>query len=88
MRYRLDLLPSALRAYRSLPRRIRVEIAELFIDLIDDPSIGKPLDRELINRFTIPVDGYRLIYKVDEQDRSVLILAIRVRGQDTYLNLA
>ena len=48
-------------------------------------NLGIILKRELTGRYKIRVNGYRLIYKVNEEDKFILILAIRVRGRDTYI---
>ncbi|MCB9159796.1 MAG: type II toxin-antitoxin system RelE/ParE family toxin [Caldilineaceae bacterium] len=36
---------------------------------------------------TIRIDGWRLVYSVNDADQIVLVVAIRQRGPNTYLNL-
>ncbi|MCB0071114.1 MAG: type II toxin-antitoxin system RelE/ParE family toxin [Caldilineaceae bacterium] len=87
MRSRLEIVPSARRVYRTLPARLRSEILDVLADLTLDPYLGEPLQRELVGRYKIRVDGYRIIYKVDEDRNVILILAIKPRGRNTYINL-
>ena len=91
MLYRLRLTPRAQRSFRILPEGLRSEVAEILTDLREDPTLagsksGKP-GRELANRRIIRVDGLRIVYQVNEEDQNVVILAIRPRSPDTYLNL-
>ena len=52
--------------------------------LLSDPFIGKPLEYPLVNFRSIRVMGkYRLIYKLNENDR-VLVLAAFGHRKDIY----
>lgn len=55
--------------------------------MTENPHIGEPLRREWTGRYKLTVNGYRVIYRVSEDDKVVLILAIRIRGRDTYTYL-
>ena len=72
-----------------MPVRVARQAGETILELAEDthPPDSAPLGRELENRFRIRVDGWRIIYLVDETDRIVTILAVRQRDQRTYLNL-
>jgi len=45
------------------------------------------LQRELAGRFRLKIDGWRILYKIDETDRVVTVLAIRPRNPSTYLDV-
>ena len=91
MRYRLRILASAQRVIKSLRGRLGDEIAETLLDLRDDPyplySKGLEPGRELHKIRVIYVDGWRIVYQVEEDDQTVIVLAIKKRNPDTYLNL-
>ena len=89
MRYRLRILHEAKQSMRRMPQRVAQQAAEIILDLAEEPypADSEPLGRELAGRFRIRVDGWRIIYLVDETDGLISILAIRQRDQRTYLNL-
>ncbi|MFH0936744.1 MAG: type II toxin-antitoxin system RelE/ParE family toxin [Candidatus Daviesbacteria bacterium] len=43
-------------------------------EIKEDPFIGKPLTRELMGRFSYRVGIYRIIYQVNQQDKTIRIL--------------
>lgn len=43
-------------------------------ELKEDPFVGKPLTRELTGRFSYRVGIYRIIYQVNQQDKTIRIL--------------
>lgn len=47
---------------------------------IDPYKYGKPLDGQLKGRWSLKVGGYRVIYRIDKEQITVLILTIDVRG--------
>lgn len=87
--YRLDITPSAKRRLKTVyPERKRREILAAILDLCEDPTPPQSeLQRELAGRFRLKVDGWRILYKIDQADRVVTILAIRPRNPSTYLNV-
>ena len=91
MRYRLRILASAQRVLKTFRGRLGDEIAETLLDLRDDPyplySKGLEPGRELHKIRVIYVDGWRVVYQVEEDDQTVIVLAIKKRNPDTYLNL-
>ena len=44
--------------------------------LQDNPYIGKPLHGDLKGKYSLRSGDYRVIYSVDETDKSVLLLAV------------
>lgn len=70
---------------RLLPHLKREIIAELEA-LLDDPRppFAKPLIREWIGAYRIQIDGQRLIYEVDDSDRTITVIRITRRDTNTY----
>lgn len=44
-------------------------------ELREDPYVGKPLSKDLTSRFSYKVNVYRIIYKVNQQDKIVNIIS-------------
>lgn len=54
-------------------------INNAFEDLKEEPDIGKPLNQELIRKFSYTVGVFRIIYLVDYEDKTIKILNARHR---------
>ncbi len=90
MRYRLRWgTREAQRNYRTLPDSLRLQMRDEITSLQDDPypPYSEPLERELQDRRKIKIDGWRLIYRVYEEDILIIVLAVRPRDRRTYLNV-
>jgi mRNA-degrading endonuclease RelE of RelBE toxin-antitoxin system len=89
MRYRLKILPEAKRSLRQMPPQLAELASETILELAEDPfpPDSKPLVRQLQDRYRVRVNGWRIIYAVNERDRVVAVLAVRPRDKQTYLNL-
>lgn len=87
--YRPELEKRARRQLRAIPGRIQCDVTQTILDLRFDPypEDSKPLRREYRDLRTIRIDGWRIIYKVYEQDRLLRVLAVRPRGPDTYTSI-
>ncbi len=71
-----------------MPDYIREEVIEVVLALQYEPYPDESdLQDNLSHRRRIRVGGWRVIYKVDESDAKVTILAIRPRNRKTYLNV-
>ena len=70
---------------RRSPRLAR-EAAEIILHLLDDPypPTAEWLRDQYADRLKIKFDGWRIFYKVYEQDRIVAVLAIKRRDRETY----
>ncbi|NJN81983.1 MAG: hypothetical protein HC802_06645 [Caldilineaceae bacterium] len=73
----------------SLPHGLRQDLLGIIRDLTEDPYPidSKALDRELTGRHVIRYAGWRVLYRVNEQDKAVKIFDVRTRDSDTYLNV-
>lgn len=67
-------------------RRETLQQVALLLDDPYPPESGE-LERELAGLRKLKIDGWRLVYEVDEEDRTVRIWAIRPRGPKTYKGL-
>jgi len=87
--YRLEIASGAKRQLKAIfPERKRQEILAAILDLREDPRPAQSeLQWELAGRFRLKMDGWRILYKIDEIDRVVTVLAIRPRNSSTYLNV-
>ena len=88
-RYRLRLFAAAEDSLHIMPPGVARQADEIIKDLAEDPypPDSASLGRELTNRYRIAVDGWRIIYLVNDRDRIVSVLDIRRRDQDTYPNV-
>ena len=71
--YRIIIAPSAKKGLKTIAKIYRKGIAEAIDSLSDDSYVGKPLTRELTGRYTYKVGVYRIIYKINEKDKTVYI---------------
>jgi addiction module RelE/StbE family toxin len=87
--YRLRWKGQAKRQLDELAKRserLAREVATIIRLLLDDPypPNAERLRDQYADRLKIKVDGWRIFYKVYEQDRIVAILALKRRDRDTY----
>lgn len=73
--FKVKLTAKAKKELRDLSKFDKLRIAEIIEDLKDDPSSGKPLFRELIKRYSYKVGAYKVIYKINHQDKTVEVLS-------------
>lgn len=79
--YRVKIDPSLMVRLKRLKIKYRVAVGAVFEELTSNPYLGKPLDRELAERFTYRVGVYRIIYKIYEKDKVVVVLDIDHRSK-------
>lgn len=87
--YQLKRKAWANRQLSDLPKRVQKDVAEILLDLRDNPypkdSLAMARQYEGFRR--IRVDGYRIIYKVDDNAKEVWIWKIAPRDGNTYVSL-
>lgn len=84
--YELVLTPPATRAIRSgLPEVVAAAVIEFLTGaLADNPQrVGKPLRGELAGIFAARRGTYRVLYRINEVEREVVVLRIEHR-RDAY----
>ncbi len=80
--YQAVLTAAALRSLQSVPPRV-VEplVAFIFGGLASNPRRrGKPLQRELDGRWGARRGDYRIVYRLDEDTKTMYILKVGHRG--------
>lgn len=85
MNYTVVFAATAQRDLQGIPPRIVPAIVEFaFGDLAAAPQrVGKPLDRELSGLFSARRGPYRVLYRIDEDAKSVTIMRVAHRA-DAY----
>jgi addiction module RelE/StbE family toxin len=90
MPYTLRFHSQVKQQMRLVPERIAKDVAKVILDLADDPY--PPNAEELRDQYTktwkIKIDGWRIFYRVNEQDKIVTIIAVKQRNRDTYRRLS
>lgn len=89
MSFRISYTEEARQALHSMPGNYRGRARRLLESLAKNPHpTGAKELRELPGYFRLRLDGWRVIYRVDQESDSLLILAIRRKiGPETYQNL-
>lgn len=83
--WELRVAPSAERVLPRLPERAAAAVVEFMVGpLLDDPHrVGKPLVRELSGYRSARRGAYRVVYRIDEEERTVRVVRIEHRA-DVY----
>ncbi|MEM7133156.1 MAG: type II toxin-antitoxin system RelE/ParE family toxin [Chloroflexota bacterium] len=70
------------------PERLRAEILYATLDLRDEPRPpNSELQYALHDRYRLKINGWRVFYKIDDDDKVVTVLEVRSRNRNTYLNV-
>lgn len=79
--YKLLISEKAKKQLKLITRQYyRQVISETFVDIKENPTIGKLLTRELEKRYSYRVGVYRIIYIVDVKDKTVTVISAGHRG--------
>lgn len=73
--YHLRIATKAQKEIRRIKKIHLQEVQEAIQNIKEDPSIGKPLGEDLLNRFSYRIRVYRIIYKVNEKDKIISIIS-------------
>ncbi len=73
--YRIIISPQAKKEQKKLTKIFRKGVSEAIDTLKDDPNLGKPLTRELAGKFSYKLGVYRIIYKINEKEKTVFIIS-------------
>ena len=87
--YRLQLERAAKRQLVDLPGNVRQRAARLVKSLADNPRpAGAQELRDLPGVYRYSLNGWRIIYQIDDEAEQVIVLAVKYkRGPETYQNL-
>lgn len=83
--YRLVVAASAERSLRRLPEPVAAAVVEFLVGpLIESPRrVGHPLRRELAGLWSARRGPYRVVYEIDDDQRTVAVVRIDHRA-DVY----
>lgn len=89
MPFRISYTEEAFRALRSMPGRYRQRARRLIEALAIEPyPPGSKELRGMPGRFRLRFNGWRVIYRVDEDTENLTVLAMRHKsGPETYHGL-
>lgn len=73
--FELRISKKAAKQIKLLKREYQIEIIEALSEIKEDPFSGKPLDRDLNGRFSFRIRVYRIIYRINQQDKIVDVLS-------------
>ncbi len=84
-RWTLAVAAPAQRSLDHLNDRVAAAIVEFMLGpLLDNPeAVGKPLQRELTGYWSARRGSYRVLYRLDQEERAVLVVRIEHRS-DVY----
>lgn len=82
MRYRVELVPSAARAFKKLDHRDRLRIERKIDALTDDP---RPPGAKLLSAqeriYRLRAGDFRILYQVNDKVLTILVIAIGHRRE-------
>ena len=82
--WRLIVSPAARRNLEQLPDKALFAVLDTLEAIAGSPRrLGKPLRFELADHFSARRGPYRVVYRLDERERTVLVVAIGHRS-DVY----
>ncbi len=61
---------------KALPEKYRLSAVSALEDIKSDPSLGKPLSRELKGFYSYQFGLYRFVYKFDKENKMVEIVKL------------
>jgi mRNA interferase RelE/StbE len=73
--YKIIVAPEAKKGLKTIAKIYRKGIVEAIDSLKDDPYLGKPLTRELTGKYSHKIGVYRVIYKINENDKAVYVIS-------------
>lgn len=79
--YKLIISPEAQKQLKTIKLQYKKDaVSEALEEIKDDPHVGKPLEDELSGRYAYKLGEYRIIYKFNEKDKTILVISAGHRG--------
>ncbi len=72
--FKIKLTATARKELKQISKSHQLAMGEIFEEIKEYPHIGKPLSRELIQRFSYKVSVYRIIYTLNKKDKIITII--------------
>lgn len=73
--YKIKLTARAKKELKNISKMHQQALGSVFEGLKDDPWWGKALTRELTGRFSLKIGVYRIIYKINEKEKTITVLS-------------
>lgn len=73
--YKIKITARAKNGLKNLSKSNFIAIGWVLEDLKENPYLGKPLGRELLKRYSYRVGVYRITYKINKKDNTVIIIS-------------
>lgn len=85
-RYKIKITETAEQELRRLPGNVRQRARRMVSALAEDPRpSGTKELRDRPDRYRLRLDGWRILYRVDDEDETVTVLRVRRKvGPETY----
>ncbi|NKQ35080.1 MAG: type II toxin-antitoxin system RelE/ParE family toxin [Chloroflexi bacterium] len=82
MSYEITVCKAAQRQWHKLPAKIRARIGKALLALEEEPRPGGVIKlKGAVDRWRIRVGNYRIIYRIDDNEKSVVVLVIAHRRE-------
>jgi mRNA interferase RelE/StbE len=87
--YRIRITATAEKELRRLPGHVRQRARHAIQELAREARPGEAKElREKSGFYRLRLDGWRIVYRVDDENQAVRILRVRLKtGPETYENL-
>lgn len=72
--YKIEISPQAKSQFKKLKIKYRLSFSRIIDDSKEDPFIGKPLNRDLLGRYSYRIGVYRIIYRIKAKENLVEII--------------
>jgi len=77
--YEAVFLNVFLQRFKKLPEDIKERIAKVTEELMENPYLGLKLRGELADFWKIRIGKYRLIYRINEEERKIIFCDVDLR---------
>lgn len=91
MSYKLKFLPSALKEWNKVGATIREQLKKKLRERLEEPEVAADRLRSFKNHYKIKLraSGYRLVYEVEKDTISVIVITVGKRDQSSvYIKAA
>ena len=78
--FKIVVSPQAAKELKALKKLYQVSINNAFLEIKEDPHVGKALSREFTGKFSYKIGVYRIIYKINKKDKIVNVLSVGHRS--------
>lgn len=89
MSYKLTFLPKALKEWKKLDTGISSQFKKKLIERLENPKVEKDKLRSFDDVYKIKLRnlGYRLAYKVDDNEIMIVVIVVGVRDKNRVYNI-